>query len=145
MYRSSIPVVPVLLLGWAVVSATGQDAKKPSDADLTRLLVGKWTADEKMDTLRMKGSASYNKDGTFKGEVRLDIEIDGISESVEVKVAGTWKVAAGAIEITITESNEPQFSPVGTTSKEDIVALNATTLRTKTEKFQAITWKRAKN
>jgi hypothetical protein len=145
MYRSSIPVVPVLLLGWAVMSATGQDAKKPSDADLARLLVGKWTADEKMDALRMKGSASYNKDGTFKGEIQLEIEVDGINESARFMVAGTWKVVDGVIETTVTESSEPQLSPVGATSKETVVAIDDTTLRTKTEKFKAITWKRVKN
>jgi hypothetical protein len=145
MYRFCIPVVPVLLLGWAVVSATGQHARKPSDADLTRLLVGKWTADEKMDALRMKGSASYNKDGTFKGEMQLEIEVDGIKESAKIMVAGTWKVVDGAIETTVTESSEPQLSPLGATSKETVVAIDDTTVRTKTEKFKAITWKRVKN
>jgi len=145
MNRSNIPVVAALLLGLVVVSANGQDSKKPSDADITKQLVGKWITDQNANGLRMKGSAVYNKDGTFKGAMKFDIDFDGQKESAEIEVAGTWKVIDGAIETKVTESNEPQLSPVGKTSKETVVAINDTTLQTKSEKFKAITWTRAKN
>ena len=102
----------VLSLGFSLgvcllaASANSQDAKKPSDAEIVKLLVGKW----KMEKLNEVGvnavtTVNFNKDNTFAYEMKTKSALNGKPDpkgkSIELSSSGTWKVVDGAIELTV--------------------------------------------
>ena len=137
--RLGLGMVVVASLLARVVSAEGREEKKKlSDAEITKLLVGKWSMETNLQDLdpkykarkefdvKMKMDWNYKKDGTFTWE------ITGVAETTTVKgiSSGTWKVADGTIEIVLTEVKMPAYPKlkVGDKGQNRVVVLNDTTL-----------------
>jgi hypothetical protein len=98
--------------------------KPPADAEIKRLLVGKW---EGYDPLTgTKGTIHYAKEGTFVGDGTVTLA-DG--EKVTFQVEGTWKVMKGTLQFTITKSTRPGIAPVGVEVKEVIHSIDEKTVR----------------
>jgi hypothetical protein len=92
-------------------------------------LVGTWHLDMAMGEAKVKGHTEYKADGTFQGRATLVVE----EETTELTVKGTWKLDGQTLATTITESNNPDLLPVGEVSKDQILELNASTLRYRDE------------
>lgn len=100
-----------------------KDMKKPADADITRLLVGKWDCTD--PTAGAAGTISYAKEGTFAG----DGTVESRGEKIEVHIEGTWKVSGGAILATVSKSTRPGVVPIGIEVKEDVHAIDEKSMR----------------
>jgi hypothetical protein len=104
--------------------AVADDPKKPTDADINRLLVGKWNCTD--PDVGAAGTIRYTKDGNFTGDGT--VKIDG-QEKIEVHFEGTWSVSKGTIVLVVTKSSRPGIAPVGSQVKETVVAIDQKTLR----------------
>ena len=114
--------------------ADGQDkqAKKPSDADLAKLLAGTWSmaTEAATDAGKFKNTwiYQYKKDGTFTSEVTVTSVADGLKR--KEAFAGKWKVAGGTIH-TILTVVPPSIArvKVGDKGYERIIAIGDTMLK----------------
>ena len=100
------------------------DDKKPSDAEITRLLVGKWHGAD--PTTGVSGTITYAKDGTFVGEGSVPLTD---TQKVEFRAEGTWKVADGAIHFKVTKSTRPGVVPVDIEVKEVVLGIDEKSVR----------------
>jgi hypothetical protein len=138
-------------------SADGQEKpKKLTDAEITRLLAGKWSMqtslkelDPKLKDLpdvKITVALRHNKDGTF------EVAMTNVAGTLTTKETfeGTWKVAEGVLEKTLTKVNSPSNPKmkVGDKGKERIILINEMTLTTQNMEKQgekAMTFKRVKD
>jgi hypothetical protein len=112
-----------------LMSAPGradEPAKKLSDAEITKLVVGKWYEERKGEGMELKGTTTYRKDGTFSGEATLKLR----DESHKVSVTGTWKVADGSLIETV-EACDPPILKKGHVSTDQVLAVTAKALKLK--------------
>lgn len=117
------------------------EPKKPSDADIAKLLVGKWTTEEgKEGEPKVKSTFIYDKDGTFA--VEATIETGGKTE--KIVVSGTWKVADGVILDTVEKTNTENLK-VGRVTRDTVISIDDKTLKYTTQKGRERTWKRVKD
>lgn len=98
--------------------------KKPTDDDITRLLVGKWEGVSE----DAEGTIEYRKDGTYAaaGKVRA-----GSDKEVEVRVEGKWSVKDGEVTMEITKSSHPGLAPPGAKPTELVIAIGDKAMRVK--------------
>ena len=84
--------------------AFGQE-KKPSEAEITKLLPGKWVG--KVNTPKVTGNleSAFVKDGTYtlKGKLKMG------DKEIPIDEAGTWKVTEN--RLVLTPKNPPAGSP----------------------------------
>jgi len=121
--------VVVVAAVWLVPGAAAGDDKaaaKPSDAEISRLLVGAWHGEDHITGV--EGTIRYAKDGTFTADGM--VPLNG-SEKVEFKAEGTWKVSGGAIYFTVTKSSRPGLAPPGFEVKEVVLGIDDQTVRYK--------------
>ena len=134
--RSRLLVGIAVVLSLSVVRAAWADepAKKPSDADLAKRIVGKWSEEEQLQGGgTSKAMTTYRKDGTFTGEGTITRQ----GKSLTVKVSGTWKVTDGTLIETV-EKCEPALIPKGKIFKDRILSVTDKVLKVKTEKGKEI-------
>ena len=129
MLHSCVRNIGVLLviIGSALAARADDgkgNEKKPSDAEITRLLVGKWEGAD--PATGVTGTIRYAKDGTFTGDGTVSLPGN---EKIEFHAEGTWKVSDGAILFTITKSTRPGVAPVGIEVKEVVQAIDEKTVR----------------
>jgi hypothetical protein len=103
-----------------------KESKKPPDAEITRLLIGKWKGSDPITGVT--GTIQYAKDGTFIGDGKVSLPC---KEEIAFHAEGTWKVSKGAILFTITKSTRPGVAPVGIEVKEVVYAIDEKTVRYK--------------
>jgi hypothetical protein len=122
-------VVAVLLaLTTAVVAADPQQGK-PSDAEIKRLIVGKWAQEIDGDNgIKVKGTTTYRRDGTFTGEAAFSVA----GQTIRIALEGTWKVQDGVISETVEKSNSPAVSK-GQVQKDHVLSISQRTLERKDE------------
>ena len=84
--------------------AFGQE-KKPSEAEITKLLPGKWAS--KLDTPKVSGNleSEFLEDGTYtlKGKLKKG------DKEIPIDEEGTWKVTENLL--VLTPKNPPDGSP----------------------------------
>lgn len=140
-------VVGVLLLlssGVLAGRATGGEdpPKKLTDAEIRKLLVGKWAVEEGAGKgPKLKGMTHYKADGTFEGEATLE----GGGKSLKITVSGTWKVMDGMIVDTVTKTSAPELIKKGHVSKDRVLSIDDKVLRYKTETGKESARKRIKD
>lgn len=131
-------VVAIALTG---VAAAGEDkVPKPTDEEIKKLLVGTWASDETEGEIRLKGTTTFNKDGTGTAAGTAE---NG-RERVTIALSTTWAVKDGKIVCTITKSNIPDVVKVGHTSSDEILSVTATEFQFKSENGQVRVQKRVK-
>ena len=104
----------------AIVTNAGEE-KKLSDADMTKLLVGKWRFEPGEKDLPIKMTLAFAKDQTYSAEAEaLEIEY-------KVKASGTWKVEKGEIVMTTKESTNAKA--VGEVGRAKVFSVDDSTLK----------------
>ena len=141
----SVSSCSAFLLALAVITnaAVGFDdpPKKLTDAEISKLLVGKWTVEDSNDKgLKIKLTVKYAKDGTFETEATLTAG----EKSLNLMLSGTWKVTDGMIIATVTKTGAPDLFKEGHVSKDQVLAIDEKTIKYKTEKGKEVVYKRAK-
>src|SRR3954470_16509025 len=116
---SIIAAMAALLSPLHAPAADKPEPGKPTDAEITRLLVGTWHGADAVTGV--SGTISYAKDGTFVGEGSVPLTD---TQKVEFRAEGTWKVTDGAIHFTITKSTRPGVAPVGIEVKEVVLGID---------------------
>jgi len=141
MYRWRIVILTAVAL-LINTSAHGEadPPKKQTDAEITKLLAGKWSTEEgKGDEPKVKSTVVYRKDATFA--VQATIVTKEKTEVIEL--SGTWKVEDGVILDTIEKSNTEKYEK-GRVTRDTVISIDEQTLRYTTAKGRERTWKRGK-
>jgi hypothetical protein len=119
-------------------SARADDPPKPSDAEIRKLLVGKWSQEETLPNgAKGKATTTYKGDGTFSGEGTIEFQ----GQTLRITASGTWKVEGGDLSETIDKS-EPAVAPKGAVSKDAVLSISKTVLRRRTKEGKVIEQKR---
>lgn len=117
-WRTGLGAVATL---W-VLSALGVASERPTDKDISDQLIGKWTTCVKGGSeSETDGTITFDKGGTFVAEGAVKL---GGGEKAQVRVEGKWKVATGAVVMTVTKTTHPGIAPVGGQLKETILSID---------------------
>jgi hypothetical protein len=140
--RLSSVVTVILALAPAALAAGDPPLQgKPSDADIRRLIVGKWAQEIKSDNgVTVKGTTTYKSDGTFTADATFSVG----GQDIRITLEGTWKVADGVIAETIQKSSFPGV-PSGQTSKDHVLSISQKSLERKDEQGKRTTQTRVGN
>ncbi len=132
MHRWIVGLLLLTISTTLVSSSSGFDEPPaaPTDAEISKHLVGKWAVDEVGEQkLKVKGTAHYKKDGTFEGAATI-----GNGESpAKIAISGTWKVADGVITSTVTKSSLSVVIAQGRVYKDQVLAIDEKAIKYKTE------------
>ncbi len=105
-----------------VLVACAAAAARPDDGAISKQLVGQWTTClAGGSSTEPDGTIRYDDGGAFAAEGKVAL---GGGTKADVKVEGTWRVAAGAIFHTVTKSTHPGLAPVGGVMKEQVVSID---------------------
>lgn len=116
----------------SIAAEAGQNGKQ-SDADICKLIVGKWSVQRVLvKGASIKIDAKFRKDGAFAFTGQVDFN----NEVTPVDKRGTWKVSGGVLELS--------GGPGEGSEKLTIIELRAGTLKVKDETDREAVWKRLK-
>ena len=118
-----------------------EDAKKQTDAEITKLLVGKWALEVDEMGVKVKGTQEYTKDGKFVGEATIEAG----KNTIKLTVSGTWVVKDGKVIETVKKSNQPMIAPEGKESKDTVISIDDKVYKFKDEMDKERTVKRIKD
>jgi uncharacterized protein (TIGR03066 family) len=104
----------------ALVTNAGE-GKKPSDADLTKLLVGKWRFESGEKDLPIRMTLAFAKDKTYS------VEAESLQPKYKVKASGTWKVEKG--EVVMTTKGSTNRDEVGQVGRTKVISVDGSTLK----------------
>ena len=103
----------MLLAACCAILITQESTTKLSDAEIAKLVVGKWSQDRKFKETEIKATQMFFKDGTFKSQGTLKT-----GEDVQkLAFTGTWKVSDGFL-IQVIETSDPPTLKKGHVSKD---------------------------
>jgi hypothetical protein len=114
----------------------GQE-KTPSEAEITKLLPGKWVSEVDTPKVTGKVESAFVNDGTYtvKGKLKMG------DKEIPIDEAGTWKVTEN--RVVLTPKNPPDGSPK--TKELTIREISDTTFKMKDKQTQVeATWTRVK-
>jgi hypothetical protein len=119
---AAFPVRPLILL-LIFIAGCGiplpQPATTLSDAEITKLLVGKWNEPIRGEDFFHE----FGQDGSYKGTAA-----PGPDGTSSMSFGGTWSVSAGTLIYTIQTSQPPTYEP-GTQVKDRVLSLTETEFR----------------
>jgi hypothetical protein len=113
----------LLIAGCTTAKAPSTDLE---DAEIAKLLIGKWDLSEKEGLRSTTGYDLFRADGTFFSEAL--VEFTG-NRYRGTRVSGKWKVLDGNLVETI-ESAEPPIHDKGTVYRLRVIGISATQLVT---------------
>jgi pimeloyl-ACP methyl ester carboxylesterase len=90
------------------------------DAEIARLLVGKWSGEQAPPGLRVGTITCYRPDGTFDAEATIRAR----GKVLKVTLSGTWEVSDGVVLQKLTKSSDPRI-PLGQDSRMDVLSIDA--------------------
>lgn len=133
----TLPLAVVLAIGCSKkdssrsngTTPTTDEPKTLTDAEIKRLLVGKWFEEIDDEGVKAKATSHYKKDGTFATDGTFD---DG-KKSLRIGASGTWKVSDGAIIRTVTKTSVPELINVGHVGKDQVLSIDDKVLKCKWE------------
>lgn len=114
----------------------GQE-KNPSEAQITKLLPGKWVSEVDTPKVTGKVESAFVNDGTYtvKGKLKMG------DKEIPIDEAGTWKVTEN--RVVLTPKNPPDGSPK--TKELTIREISDTTFKMKDKQTQVeATWTRVR-
>ena len=111
--------VIALCLLFAAISFAGV----PCDAELAKLLVGKWktTVDDPDAGIKGGGITEYRADGTFFGTGEVTVE----GERIVFGAEGVWSVKDRILTWTVKKTLNPDVMAVDDTHTEEILEIDA--------------------
>lgn len=97
-------------------------AEVPRDAELEKLIVGKWqsTTYHPETQIEVNGSTEYRADGTFSGSGTLSMQ----GQVLSVGASGVWSVKGTVLTWTIRETLNPDIIAVGESGDDEILEIN---------------------
>jgi hypothetical protein len=110
----------VLALGPPLLAAVAHAAEPPNDADIRRLIVGKWHHEDMPVFGYWTYDWTYREDGTFE---LIHTSRRFGEEPTKTVHSGTWKVANGKVIETYKEPLDPIF-PSSKTQQFTVLAIN---------------------
>jgi hypothetical protein len=111
------------------LSLFGDQPPRPNDAELTRLLVGRWAAESSGGKgPAVKGAVWLRADGTFEAEG----ELGSGKHAAKAKASGRWAVAGGTLTATL-EKCSPPLLLKGHAHKEEVLSVTDKEWRARTE------------
>jgi hypothetical protein len=115
--------------------AFGQE-KKPSEAEITKLLPGKWVSNLNTPKVSGKLEFAFVKDGTYtlKGKIKKG------DKEIPIDEDGTWKVTEN--RLVLTPKNPPAGSPK--TKEQTVGEISYTTFRITDKQQTESMWTRVK-
>jgi hypothetical protein len=121
MRRTGISLVLALGLCVPALVTNAREEKKPSDADITKLLVGKWRFEPGEKDLPIKMTLAFTKDQTYS------VEAESLQVKYKVKASGTWKVEQGEIVMTTKESTNAK--EIGEVGRAKVISIDESILK----------------
>lgn len=116
--------------------AFGQETK-PSEAEISKLLPGKWVSEVNTPKVTGKVESAFVKDGTYTVQGKLKMG----DKEIPIDEAGTWTVTEN--RVVLTPKNPPEGSPK--TKELTIREISDTTFKMKDKQSQVeATWTRVK-
>jgi hypothetical protein len=91
----------------------GDEPKKLSDEEITKLMVGKWENTDRFNGITIRTVENFKKDGTLERE-------DTINGKDKMVVKATWEVKDGTLTVVVVEG----FPGKGTTVKGKVASID---------------------
>lgn len=114
----------------AIAALLAGAAKPAADANrIRRLLPGLWRADAVQDTLTIRATSDYRRDGTVVYAGR----VTGPGVDLAYRVRSRWTVDGDAVVTEILESDQPQMLPVGSRKRDTVLSLDGRRFRYRDE------------
>lgn len=104
-------------------------AGEPTQADIERLLPGKWRVAETAEGASMEVITTYGKDRSYT----LAGVIKTASRDLTFGASGSWEVSGNQVKISITKSSHPDVIPVGLVGKDTYLAIDDKSITYKDE------------
>lgn len=109
----------------------GDSLRKPTDAEIRRLLVGKWAYEKGVEGgPKLQATNHYKKDGIFESEGTFTAD----GKTLNIILSGTWEVKDGIIISTLKKTSHPTMIKEGYVSKDQVISIDDKTLRYTTER-----------
>ena len=115
-----------LLIACTIVIAQ-ETTKRPSDTEITKLVVGKWSQNQKLKTVEIKAKDDFSNDGTWKSQGTLTIG----DKVVKLTMTGTWKISDGFL-IQVIGTCDPPTLKKGHESKDEVLSISRKRMNCKT-------------
>lgn len=126
-------LVAVLLIGAAGLFAA-------EEADIKRLLPGKWIINQEVHGTKLTGESEVKADGTVSGSAAFMLQ----GKSVEYTYEAKWVVKGSKIEYTVIKSTSEEMLKTGEVMVDEVIEISDTTFKYKDEQGQVLTETRKK-
>ena len=126
-----------------LIATTTAQAEPPTEAELAKLIVGKWTEEEVVNGLTIKDTTTYQRGGVKTVEAVATKE--GVGFSLIISASGKWKVSGSKLTEIIEKAEPPRAMHTGQETTDEILEINDTICRYKTTKGDVRTMKRVAN
>jgi len=122
---------PLLTFVVAALVALQLFAAPPPDAEVSRLLVGSWVVPREQYTATSKdGGFTFISDGTFSSYGVFHVR----DQDIRIEVEGKWSIKDGVLIEELTKSSQPQMAPVGTLTRDTLLAVTDKEYRFRTDR-----------
>jgi len=101
------------------VSAVAQPGN--ADEDIAQKIIGTWHGSYSQSGYNYAATVTYNVDGGFTGKTDVANQTGMLGT---IYYSGNWNISEKYNTLTVTNSNNPQFLPVGTVSISKIESIN---------------------
>lgn len=124
----AIAFLRLLMVTGVTVSALSLGAAEPpSQADIERHIVGKWTCEESADGgLTIHTSLELQKDGTFSSIQTMTQN----GQSRTLTLTGRWEVSGANVTVTV-DTSVPPAVPAGSRMTDEVLEINEKMCRLK--------------
>lgn len=110
------------------------------EADIKRLLPGKWSVNQEVHGTKLTGETHVKADGTVSGSAAFMI----LGKSVEYTYEAKWVVKGSKVEYTVTKSTSEDMLKVGEVMVDEVIEINDAIFKYKDEQGQVLTETRKK-
>ncbi len=105
----------------AIVWGSWAIGGEPTQADIERLLPGKWRITDQADGATMEVTTTYGADHSY----HLAGVIKTGSRDLNFDATGTWSVQGNQVTITVASTSHPDVIPVGLAETESFQAIDS--------------------
>lgn len=110
------------------------------EAEIKRLLPGKWLINQEIHGTKLTGESEVKADGTVSGSAAFMVQ----GKSVEYTYKAKWVVKGSKVEYTVTESTSQEMLKTGEVMVDEVIEISDTVFKYKDEDGQVMTETRKK-